>query len=1520
MPHSDFDTNIPGRNSRASDFSNASRGQFHRPAMPRADTLAATPGVLSMLKTSTEIGDVGSLAAPGVRSPAFHSGAHRRHGASSRLSTGSAHSQPSKRVSYHQAFPSVSSAGRRRSITSNLTVPPSLELPPGLVDMSDPTTMPPLPAFLREAGRSYSLTNASHPPPGFPNYRSLTSLRSHEPVQRPRSPYRYPTRLKRPGYRPSSPAMSDVTGQPARPQYPVAAVRPKPVHGPPPAQVGRHPLPYPTLRNRSTPAINIVETLEQKALLFSAPRKPSPALTGNASLSVSTTTRGHTPSDGPPSSDPPSSTPPTPRDVHLGITTTITIADPVVAPLKPPAAPGKGAVYYDYGEDFQEFEKHVTQVYEEITSSPIPMGFVHCIKTLLEERAASVRTSSPTHPSRYSTVEEVTEPDIPELPASPVLKRITREMILAAIAPTSDINDSEHTIKVEQPEDTPAQNCFSPVQPSVAELPANEDDKRKSTLSDPGSITSALTSSTAGFEYALRYAMPHSAGSLQSGMDPFTADEEYNEEVEEITQQDTTQESHIEESPPISSAAPTSPTPAPTGRESAPVPRPGVEIRPATVYICSSSPLVSSSRHSIPTTYTPGQSSRTMETSEYNSDFARQIRSLSEKEKEASITQPAPNIEVERTIVTINVQEMSSPVSPLPEDRTQQISGPMSPVSPLNTIEATPTTSQDSMSATHLSTIWSYRKPVPTYATPATNANDSISFKRNSVESTTGLRFSSCRPNADLLPDLKEESETSLDRASNTFRFPRPGSGAPPVPIDRIRRQRDSLSSKTDSRRDSVFKPHHTHSLSETRAIPSLQFSQINLFAKLNDALESRRTSSMDGYSMFLAPTPERPVQTESGIIREKYRSLFGSLDDDLKHEDGLEPEAQGNSGNELEVGNVLSHPTTVTDTAPTFRPLSPDELIAEVEQISIPNINGLTQRLSEFLPSLKKFYQADGEPVVEEADEGDQILTPKDPVDEAVEVTINEIRSIGKEFENEQANEKSVESKTIETSDSKPNLPRTISAELRPQSTPPEKRPSTPFNPIFEVDGDKTTPLAELEALTPAVLRARSLSDSDLDDPAHYARISNAFRNSLRSFKGSSPAESPPWNLDASYPWANSNLDFDIRLPPPPTLRKDVVKAQPSKLRLRISEDDRESSNDGDTIRPSIHIAMSDAGDHTGSTADTFGHHLHGAHGTRGSKRKGSHGKRSIFGSLSRKIGLHNHGHSVAHGSSLAHPSGIGTSIDTSGFPLSTSLLGDDGRPVDPGDRYPTTGLSPPSAFNIEEVRSFFSDNSSQGDTNAGRGKKRRLGREKSDNNKTAVGSETLKKRLTKWKTSSRTVPRSASALDTQRNPHSLSLSRTDDFFVGGHTVGEERDGEYEHADAMGKTEVRARRFLERIKAFWYRGGEILRTMSMRTTRNTPAAPVEEIGDADMDWEEQLDARHSVEISEEVAEILPEDMNMSVRTMTPHEVQELDHVIEEQIERLVDSGTELIDETVDTLQVLGESGEEAKESQETEM
>jgi hypothetical protein len=60
--------------------------------------------------------------------------------------------------------------------------------------------------------RSYSMTQASQPSYSLSNNRSYTSLRNQidqNLIPRPRSPFPYPARLKRPGFRASSPVLGN---------------------------------------------------------------------------------------------------------------------------------------------------------------------------------------------------------------------------------------------------------------------------------------------------------------------------------------------------------------------------------------------------------------------------------------------------------------------------------------------------------------------------------------------------------------------------------------------------------------------------------------------------------------------------------------------------------------------------------------------------------------------------------------------------------------------------------------------------------------------------------------------------------------------------------------------------------------------------------------------------------------------------------------------------------------------------------------------------------------------------------------------------------------------------------------------------------------------------------------------------------------------------------------------------------------------------------------------------------------
>lgn len=165
----------------------------------------ASPGPLqSMLKTTTETGDIGIFSighVPAAR--AFHQLPRARTGISEtnrpRQRSDSRGSEP----------PPVLRDDRRRLPSYRDTTSEILSMYGSEGQTSARSSLSR--RFDDAALRSYSMTSSgSRQPPA--NYRPYpAALHSHFDVglQRPRSPYPYPTRLKRPGVRPSSPALTE---------------------------------------------------------------------------------------------------------------------------------------------------------------------------------------------------------------------------------------------------------------------------------------------------------------------------------------------------------------------------------------------------------------------------------------------------------------------------------------------------------------------------------------------------------------------------------------------------------------------------------------------------------------------------------------------------------------------------------------------------------------------------------------------------------------------------------------------------------------------------------------------------------------------------------------------------------------------------------------------------------------------------------------------------------------------------------------------------------------------------------------------------------------------------------------------------------------------------------------------------------------------------------------------------------------------------------------------------------------
>jgi hypothetical protein len=158
----------------------------------------------SMLKTTTETGDIGmfsikpSRVPPPVNSPR-RMGPYNENGPLKQQ-----HHQQQHQPFQPYGVPAVDDRRRLPSYARDTTSE--------LISMYESPSRKSSRVFDDNTDyRSYSMTHTTAY--SLTNHRSYTSLRSQADggalLQRPRSPFAYPTRLRRPGFRPSSPALTD---------------------------------------------------------------------------------------------------------------------------------------------------------------------------------------------------------------------------------------------------------------------------------------------------------------------------------------------------------------------------------------------------------------------------------------------------------------------------------------------------------------------------------------------------------------------------------------------------------------------------------------------------------------------------------------------------------------------------------------------------------------------------------------------------------------------------------------------------------------------------------------------------------------------------------------------------------------------------------------------------------------------------------------------------------------------------------------------------------------------------------------------------------------------------------------------------------------------------------------------------------------------------------------------------------------------------------------------------------------
>jgi serine/arginine repetitive matrix protein 2 len=641
----------------------------------------------------------------------------------------------------------------------------------------------------------------------------------------------------------------------------------------------------------------------------------------------------------------------------------------------------------------------------------------------------------------------------------------------------------------------------------------------------------------------------------------------------------------------------------------------------------------------------------------------------------------------------------------------------------------------------------------------------------------------------------------------------------------------------------SPHRPSFRASLWEARAIPSLNFSSINLLAKLNDALEQRRASLGSEFDSLLIggaeealnadesrdTQHEEPVEDGEKIkIREKYRSLFLGLDEDInlptdsgnhfKPETLRYDEGINNGDGKAELERPMSSDGM---RIPTFRPLSPIEFLEEVRRISVPSIHGLTQRLSELLPTLRRHFSTDvdgdGNPITE---------------------TINEIRHVGEEVTKEDvdlgltANIEQFEArKSVETV----RQVMSISEALRFDDAVHDIESQEGKGARISISSvatirPYTVPLPREMAVEVGYLarlpsgRLRSLSDSDVDwaiseRAGRQALVSRRSLMNIAMMSGAIPSGSPettrPWNLASSYPWSNSIPYIDIHFPVAPSPMRPSGLSRASPLQRAVSPASSENDSVSALVVPPIAIAPNSAVAHLSSSADDGSPHLNpfrrASTGARilNTLSIARHGRVPPFSSSQPRHSRRNSSRTHNRTSTIRASSNTTVSDSVPGrqgyassHAGSTSAVLDAAKAVDPGDRYPTSGLPAPSQAVLGwDDQSFFSEDSGDDNENSGRGpSKRQDGRSRRGSLRVRLGKG-------RWR-----VQRKGK--DGKR---SMDLRRSSDRHHSARADESEADRNAEEPTAMSHHEVKAKKLITRLKSLLWRGSELFRTMSGR-------------------------------------------------------------------------------------------------------
>lgn len=1137
MPLSEVDPNIVRHNSRSSNLSTDYKVS-PRSAFPNGSSYVAPAGtdkVFSMLRTTTETGDIGSFSVNPSRLPKLPRGlsrhpqklpsnlGHSSSRASSHYSRngsthGSIRSARSHRSAHDGSVPGAWPYGQYQYSSSQDFPRPTSEARSSIAQESVRSMMLTGNDRFDLSERSHSLTQTMPHPRTFSDNRSLSSLRSQDAVQRPRSPFVQANRLNFPSHRPSSPALSDTAGvfyarrhagrpRPGPRAHTVLAYPPRSAHDYPYKPAPQH-FPQPS----HIPHFRPGRTIEDLKRPFIAGNNPSNLRSHEAPAAF----RVPQPLPAPPRHA--DYGPPLPHSRMFAPRTPS--QRPQRVPHDPIASPRRGP---SDTTPYVGFVQRVKNALEERTSSdelrsvPLARG----TSPLPSKQVAGLgpwEASAQEDDLKHESVVDNHVHDAPidgSLPANHVIpspssvKRLTRDMIKAGMDGMSDIvalsevaEEGMATSILNADEDESSKNVSHE---SLASLTRNSIELARSVSgssqannreNDTQSNNMTDNDSTTGSSDPINFSLSMS----RQTMDPPRKSMIVTQlpEVEYVAEESATLKNRTPTNEPAASSKSTRPSSMPT--ETLPV-----RARARRNTTAQSMPM-------------PGIYPESPRMSPMNdSDDEQQAIRLSSIEPKMQI--PSVDENAHKTYRPSSGHKSSEHVVDSCDTIEQSTKNANSPVpsgtasarSSLSALIDRPSTRPNSEESVEAPTMNSKRSSSLRSAALMDAARQAMSAVSRPSPQPNDPRTSAVKNFHFPLPDLTEDSQEDASTTNLRMLGMRAPNLRPRHPKDFRRPVQPSARAPTPA---SPPKSYFSRSLVESHNIPSFNFSRVDLTTKLNSALGLRFSRSAEDLTQLSsvsinASMPSRPVS--QSMIRETYRSFFAP------------------SPEEAEVD------TSHVDRSMVRSMQMDEELMSEIERLSIPSVKHLTARLSELLPSIKQYRS--------ELD--------LEKVDEALRQTVEEIRQLGSP-ESSAMVDTGLRANGIE--DTSPPFTRQTTLNSRGTALSDRRArrrsllhlmkelPPLPNEDDYE-DAEKRKSLSDQSSSASSDDASNREDISELDGTAVDVTGSTNIREHRKTLSGEvehnkmsalaanpSPGTTPrPWNKNENYPWTHEEPLVDV-------------------------------------------------------------------------------------------------------------------------------------------------------------------------------------------------------------------------------------------------------------------------------------------------------------------------------------------------------------------------------------------------------